>query len=406
MKKILSVITVICLLLSAAVIPVSASGSASYPFILVHGMMGWGENAEGQHENPYWGYSQENDIVKYLRSEGVEAYAPTMGGMSSAWDRACELYAQLAGTVVDYGAAHSAKAGHARYGRDYTDRPIMGRAWDLSEKINLVSHSFGGPTVSIFTYLLANGAQEEIAAAPEDCSELFKGGHADAVFSVTTLESPHNGSTIANLLYDTKLPVYMVAFIINVMGTQANPAIDFMMDQWGVTADPATGETAKFDPAAIIKLAKSNDHCAYDMSLQGAKELEKYTAVDSVYYFSYAADCTEKGALGLTVMNEQAGKSILGFSGRIIIMLAGHTYGGVKTDKSWAANDGMVPVPSALYPNNAENNHTDYAQEGMAVEPGIWYVMPVVQGGTHGFGISGKEVLSFWDTLTDRINNI
>ena len=37
-----------------------------------------------------------------------------------AWDRACELYAQLNGLVTDYGAGHFARCGHLRYGRDYT----------------------------------------------------------------------------------------------------------------------------------------------------------------------------------------------------------------------------------------------------------------------------------------------
>ena len=51
-----------------------------------------------------------------LNEKGIEAYAPAVGPLSSAWDRACELYAQLMGTRVDYGEAHSKMHGHNRYG--------------------------------------------------------------------------------------------------------------------------------------------------------------------------------------------------------------------------------------------------------------------------------------------------
>ena len=38
-----------------------------------------------------------------------------------AWDRACELYARLTGTTVDYGIAHSAEKGHDRFGITYNE---------------------------------------------------------------------------------------------------------------------------------------------------------------------------------------------------------------------------------------------------------------------------------------------
>lgn len=44
---------------------------ASYPFVFVHGMMGWGENSESTlMKNNYWGFSEDNNIPEYLRSLG------------------------------------------------------------------------------------------------------------------------------------------------------------------------------------------------------------------------------------------------------------------------------------------------------------------------------------------------
>ena len=94
-----------------------------YPFIFIHGMMGWGEDLKVYKLLPYWGVMCGN-YTKMLRESGTEAYAPSVGPLSSAWDRACELYAQLVGGTVDYGAAHAPKYHHERFGRTY-DQPLF-----------------------------------------------------------------------------------------------------------------------------------------------------------------------------------------------------------------------------------------------------------------------------------------
>ena len=127
-----------------------------------------------------------------------------MGPVSSAWDCACELYAQLTGTVTDYGAKHALEHGHDRFGRDYTGAgqysKLMNGPWDAQHPINLVGHSFGGARSRLLLELLANGSAEEQAYAkqhPETgrLSPLFEGGKADWVYSVTTLDAPSNGTT-------------------------------------------------------------------------------------------------------------------------------------------------------------------------------------------------------------------
>ncbi len=402
MKRIISLFVALCMMFMLTSTAFAKTEQKDYPYIFVHGMMGYGENTEGQYEEPYWGMSSDVNILEYFRGNGYEAYAPSVGGLSSAWDRACELYAQLAGTVVDYGAYHSAKYGHSRYGRDYTDRPIMGRHWDLKEKINLVTHSFGGPTATILCSLLAYGNADEIAAC-DDCSELFKGGHADAVYSLSTLVSPHNGSPVSNLLYDTKIPVYLVATYVNIMGMSKNPSIDFMLDQYGISADPSTGKTASFNPIGIIKLASSNDNCSYDMSIQGAKDLMQYKLPESLYCFSYACDTTTTNEKGkVTVETDDS----LTPTAKLVVLLAGKKIGGIQLSDDWAHNDGLVPVPSALYPQNAESNHIFY-EDGMKIKSGVWYVMPV-QEGNHGYHVAGsmEKLAGFYDSLTGLINSL
>lgn len=80
--------------------------------MFVHGLMGWGQRAGINAMLPYWGMTT-GSLTSYLNSLGYETYSATVGPISSAWDRACELYAQLTGTTVDYGAAHAAAHDHA-----------------------------------------------------------------------------------------------------------------------------------------------------------------------------------------------------------------------------------------------------------------------------------------------------
>ena len=101
-----------------------------------------GEYDRKYKKNPYWGM-KTGDILTKLRDAGYRCYGASVSPTGSAWDRACELYAQLAGTKIDYGRAHSMKNNHERYGTDYTGRPLI-KAFDDDTRIVLIGHSFGG----------------------------------------------------------------------------------------------------------------------------------------------------------------------------------------------------------------------------------------------------------------------
>ena len=76
------------------------------------------------------------------------------GPASSHHDRACEIFYSLKGGLVDYGAAHSAAFGHARFGRSHA--ALLPR-WDAARPIDLVGHSIGGMTARVLQALLAIG---------------------------------------------------------------------------------------------------------------------------------------------------------------------------------------------------------------------------------------------------------
>ena len=90
--------------------------STDYPYIFVHGLNGWGEYGMLNDIIPYWG-TLGGDMMQFLRARGVDARSACIDINDSAWDCACELYAQLTGTRTDYGQAHAQKCLHDRFGK-------------------------------------------------------------------------------------------------------------------------------------------------------------------------------------------------------------------------------------------------------------------------------------------------
>ena len=146
--------------------------TSDYPFIVVHGFLGYGEETLFSKVFPYFGFRPDRNVIKAARKAGFEVYQPSLGPFNSMWDRACELYAQIVGGTVDYGKVHSEKFGHRRYGHTY-DKPLVPDWGKLDaegkiKKINLIGHSFGSPTTRTLIELLYNGSEEERAGTPEN----------------------------------------------------------------------------------------------------------------------------------------------------------------------------------------------------------------------------------------------
>ena len=172
-------------------------------FIFVHGLSGWGSYDKAYRRLPYWG-TLGGDLMAWLRDQSFACYAASVSPTDSAWDRACELYAQLAGTRTDYGEAHSRRCRHDRYGRDFTGCPLI-PDWSEATRLVLLCHSFGGATIRLFSELMAHGDPEEQRTADAQIgslSPLFAGGMATRIHSLVTLASPMNGTTAYDLFAD------------------------------------------------------------------------------------------------------------------------------------------------------------------------------------------------------------
>lgn len=118
--------------------------SHAVPIVLCPGFLGPAKDEEGgawragSRMYDYWGEATQ------LGTAASPVLCVWPGGLSSLHDRACEIFYQLQGGCVDYGVEHSAKFGHARFGRTYRG---LHPAWSAASPIHVVGHSLGGTTV-------------------------------------------------------------------------------------------------------------------------------------------------------------------------------------------------------------------------------------------------------------------
>ncbi len=365
----------------------SSNWNTNYKYVFVHGLSGWGSYDSAYKVMPYWGMFG-GDLMKYLNDKGFDCYAASVAPSSSAWDRACELYAQLTGNVVDYGKAHSEECGHERYGTDFTGRALID-SFSSEDKINLLGHSFGGATVRLFASIMEKGVQAEIEATDEsELSDFFKGGKGDWIYSVTALAAPHNGTTA------------------------------YMVDKEDMPEDkkPLGGLVNEIQYALsnLIQAANGSntdgrsekDFASYDMYIDNALELNKeIMTLEDSYYFSFPCDATEKTENGYYAPIEKKMESLFVASSKAMGAYTGVTAGGYVIDESWQQNDGLVNTLSATAPFGAPAKDFDADN----IEKGIWNIMPTYDGdhmSLQGGLMKPNEIKGFYVEHLSMINSL
>jgi len=406
MKRILSLFTIIALLCGAILLlpgcdwfnreEKEPGTPTTYPYVFVHGLNGFGDDILGESGSPvsYWG-ATGGPLLPELQKQGTMCFAPSVNPVGSAWDRACELYAALAGGVVDYGEAHSAACGHERYGKDY-GAPLF-PDWGTVDgngnlrKVNLIAHSFGGATARLLCALLHNGAPEEQFASGDDVSPLFAGGKGDWVFSLTCVAAPHNGVSLLTLVDVNPLLAGLASLF---GGANFEGILSGLGFTWGGIG---LGD--------VLRMAKTMDTAYYDLSLTGAQAVNQITRslCPSVYLFSYPVAGTDENGRPTDDMT-----ALYRPLGTIIGNFTSPEHG---IDDAWRQNDCLVNTISATAP--FDEPHMDavipVAPTPGTLQPAIWYVMPAVRGdhGTViGMGREREETVAFYSEMIARIDGL
>ena len=354
---------------------------SAFTYIFVHGLSGWGSYDKAYRRMPYWGM-RSGDLISFLRGKGFDCYAASVSPTGSAWDRACELYAQLAGTKTDYGTAHSRRYRHDRFGRDFTDCPLIPR-WNDKTQIVLLGHSFGGATVRLLSELMAHGDGQEQAACG-DVSPLFAGGMQERIHGIVTLASPMNGTTAYDLFLDPSFDPGKVA-----------------VPWWskGLARMMSFGTKPRTDQR------DSKDYADYDMHIDHALEMNaRISTLPSVYYFSVPCSAVRRGRGG-TYRAKPGMEPMFVMRANQIGAYSGKTGGGMTIDESWRENDGLVNTVSEMAPLHAPSKPLDKEH----IEPGIWDVFPTVDGDhmwVQGGLMHKHDVRGFYQELLSMIEGL
>ncbi|WP_234122480.1 esterase/lipase family protein [Clostridium hydrogenum] len=356
----------------------------NYPIVMVHGLFGWG-NDELFGIN-YWG--GENSLKTLLENNGYKVFTPTIGSISSNWDRACELYAYLKGGTVDYGEAHSRKNGHARYGRTY---PGVYPEWGTTDsnglkKIHLIGHSMGGETIRVLAQLLENGDPDEISCNKTNISPLFTGNH-HWIDSITTIGTPHDGSQ-EDEMQDNLEPFFHDFFASMAASTgiinSNNPCFDFRMDQWGLKKAANESYANYYKRVFSSNIWKeTKDLSIWDLSQEGAKELNSWVKAQSdIYYFSISCVDTHKDLLTDHQIPNINMNPLLLKSSIFMGQYTNYTPGKVQVDSSWWRNDGIVSVRSAIGPHEGSTDNIINYNPSLP-QKGVWNYMGEINDVDH-----------------------
>ena len=382
--KIISVVLLMVFLLSACSgsMPVSKVNhnewNTNYKYVFVHGLSGWGSYDFQNKFIKYWGMLG-GDLLKNLNKQGYDCYAASVNPKGSAWDRACELYAQLTGTVVDYGAEHSKRCNHDRFGEDYTDNALID-SWSSENKINLLGHSFGGATVRMLSTLMTDGSEaEQQSTDADDISDLFTGGKGDWIYSITTLAAPHNGTSAYNVDDTEEDLTFMQSFMSDMVSKSTKNSDDGRVD---------------------------SDYANYDLRIDHAIELNKtLLTYDNVYYFSIPCSSTIKNDDGTYSPDEEITEITFIKSAIKMGKCIATTENGFEIDEQWLDNDGLVNTISAKAPFNAPSREYDESN----VSKGEWNIMPTYKGdhmSLQGGLFKTNDVNEYYADMLNRINSL
>ncbi|PTI00877.1 hypothetical protein BU105_05975 [Staphylococcus xylosus] len=242
-----------------------------YPIILAHGFSGYPDESKPAVLPPYWG-GNKVDLDKELNKQGYDVREGGMSPFGSNYDRALELYYYIKGGTVDYGAYHSKKYGHARYGKTYKG---IYPEWAPGKKVHLVGHSFGGQTIQVLEDMLRNGVPEEIEYQKKhggDIPEIFAGGNNNMVSSVTTIATPHNGTFISDKLGNKPIARKLFYNILKYTSNKYTKA-DYGLEPWGIKQRDDESYIQYLKRVKDNKVWKTDDTSFTDGSIEGSKKI-------------------------------------------------------------------------------------------------------------------------------------
>jgi len=345
-------------------------GKNDYPIVLIHGFLGWGPDEMGGYK--YWG--GKDDIADLLRQEGHTVFEVSVGPVSSNWDRAVEVYTQLKGGQVDYGKAHSEKFGLIQKPEGKTFVGLYPE-WDENHPVHIIGHSMGGQTARVLQYLLASKIYEDQESTIFEKSPLLGQVNLKWIHSITTIATPHNGTTMAELVTNT-FP--FVQYFVGLAGVVGTRFYDFDLEQWNLTRKANESWSSYVSRMRTHPAWETKNISSWDASLDGAKAMNNYAVASAdIFYFSILTSITEKNADNHFHSPVRSAPLLIRARAKILGTKVGYWQDGTNTDSTWYENDGLVNTCSMAGPTTGTNGPdtiTPLVEKDVLIS-GQWYTI-------------------------------
>ena len=352
-------------------LPISSlSGVNQYPIVLVHGFIGWGPEEMGGY--PYWG--GDLDLTGFLESFGFEVFTVSVGPVSSNWERAVETFYQIKGGQVDYGKNHSNEWGIIQKpeGRNYSG---LYPEWNYDHPVHFIGHSMGGQTIRMLAYQLTHSFQTDSIFEDVEESTLMNIEQSGWIKSITTISTPHNGTTLSNLV--TKTVPILQNFII--LGAVVETEFyDFDLQHWGFIREENESWINYFKRMRNHPAWNTKNISSWDLSVQGAQELNTILlAQPDIFYFSFTTSTTHKNKKTGKQQPDKNTSLMLRIKSRLMGSKTVQFHDGTATDSLWFENDGVVNTISQKGPTTGKNDADPlaYYNSSETLTPGQWYIM-------------------------------
>ena len=234
----------------------------------------------------YWG--GKIDLEQMLNDAGHEVYTVSVGPISSNMDRAIESFYQIKGGQLDYGLIRSDSLGIIQKppGKYYEG---LYPQWSKKNPIHIIGHSQGGQTARMLETLLKTNQDNE-------SSILLSKKHDGWIKSITTIATPHNGTTLVPIMLNIfPFAIDLAPWLGGIDISRINNIYNFDLEHWGVEKKDEESLLNYYKRIGKSPLAKSKNLCSWDLSIEGSLDFNEHYETDlDVYYFSYATSATKR----------------------------------------------------------------------------------------------------------------
>jgi len=328
------------------------------PIFLIHGFMGWGRDEL----NSYYYWGGEQDLQELLKDKGFEVYTLSVGPISSNWERAIEAYTQIKGGCVDYGYEHSEKYNIIQEPLEKCYQGLYPE-WDENHPIHIIGHSQGGLTARMLEYLLYNIINDEK-------SQLLSKSYKGYIKSITTISTPHNGTSLAPTINKTFPSFQKLSPFLGILNNVFfNYYYNFDLEQWGLykNENETYYEYLKRINNSNIKTTKNS--ASWDLSFNGAEKFNFIYKSDSLtYYFSYS---TSSSIQINNSIHHKPNKNMNYYLKPVSRLMSSIEL----PDSSWHQNDGIVNTISMNGPHDEKIiQYNGFPQTGVWQHMGILYL--------------------------------